>query len=247
VATRLSEAQAIVPSALLRKVLNSSLFARSPPLQPEPATPSARPGSGQRSPSETRKPCSSAVREALCRTRTGDPFLTIAVRSSVAMSDAEPNFLHAPVTRTPQPAAPIGTSPHPPVPRGYLGLRLLEAAELAEEAAKTRLFPGVAFRGTPRRARGDRDRARRLVDRRAVALVRRRRGAVTRGAPAARRAPRAPRERLRRALPRRDRGISSTTTSARSTSRGGCIRSCRRASRPAACGCRSTPTYPDPA
>ena len=30
--------------------------------------------------------------------------------------------------------------------------RSVVVAELAEEAAKTRLFPGVAFRGTPRRA-----------------------------------------------------------------------------------------------
>ena len=47
-----------------------------------PATTSIRPGSGHRAAPQTRKPRYSAVSEALCRTRTGDPFLTMAVPPS---------------------------------------------------------------------------------------------------------------------------------------------------------------------
>src|SRR5215216_7274871 len=43
----------------------------------------------------TKKPAvSSGFLRALCRTRTGDPFLTMAVRCTLAMADAEPKRLH---------------------------------------------------------------------------------------------------------------------------------------------------------
>ena len=45
-----------------------------------PVTTSVVRGSGHQTGPETRKPRCSAVSEALCRTRTGDPFLTMAVR-----------------------------------------------------------------------------------------------------------------------------------------------------------------------
>ena len=45
-----------------------------------PATTSASAGSGHPAAPQTRKPRYSAVSQALCRTRTGDPFLTMAVR-----------------------------------------------------------------------------------------------------------------------------------------------------------------------
>jgi hypothetical protein len=48
------------------------------------ATTSASAGSGHPTAPQTRKPRSSAVSEALCRTRTGDPFLTMAVRPAAA-------------------------------------------------------------------------------------------------------------------------------------------------------------------
>ena len=44
-----------------------------------PATTSASAGSGHPTAPQTRKPRYSAVSQALCRTRTGDPFLTMAV------------------------------------------------------------------------------------------------------------------------------------------------------------------------
>jgi hypothetical protein len=54
------------------------------PCRTRPAAPSVRVGSGQRSRSGTEKPRCNAVSEALCRTRTVDPFLTINAPGSAA-------------------------------------------------------------------------------------------------------------------------------------------------------------------
>jgi hypothetical protein len=43
---------------------------------------------------ETKKPRCSAVSEALCRTRTGDPFLTMAVGLVTGTPPEEPKYLH---------------------------------------------------------------------------------------------------------------------------------------------------------
>jgi hypothetical protein len=102
----------------------ASHFLLSP--RPGPATTSVGAGSGHPSRAETRKPHGSAVSEALCRTRTGDPFLTMAVGCVIAMADAEPKRLHRLRNATPQRAASIRTLRQPPVPRGYLGLAPLE-------------------------------------------------------------------------------------------------------------------------
>jgi hypothetical protein len=53
--------------------------------------------------------------EALCRTRTGDPFLTMGVRRTRATSATEPKSLHAQLTERPQGAASMrmfGTPPY---------------------------------------------------------------------------------------------------------------------------------------
>jgi hypothetical protein len=65
---RLSAVQTTVPNALPRKIRRP---VQEKPLRTEPAT---RRLLGA---PEARKPHCSAVCEALCRTRTGDPFLTI--------------------------------------------------------------------------------------------------------------------------------------------------------------------------
>jgi hypothetical protein len=48
----------------------------------------------------------------------------MAVRRISSTLDAEPNCLQRPETKTLQPAAPIRVLRHPPVPRGYLGIRV---------------------------------------------------------------------------------------------------------------------------
>ena len=62
-----------------------------------------------RSAPRTRKPRRSAVSEALCRTRTGDPFLTMAVPRRSRRPCAQPKFLHRPGEPYPQHPAPIRT------------------------------------------------------------------------------------------------------------------------------------------
>ena len=86
-----------------------------------PATTSVLPGSGHRPGPETRKPRYSAVSEALCRTRTGDPFLTMAVRPCRGCLCKRPKPLHKPRILLPQQGAATGTFRHPPLPTGYPG------------------------------------------------------------------------------------------------------------------------------
>src|SRR5215218_2950658 len=66
--------------------------------------------------------------EALCRTRTGDPFLTMAAGRTPALPHARPKRLHSPRNTIPQTAASIRTFRHPPVPRGTLGLARARSA-----------------------------------------------------------------------------------------------------------------------
>ena len=54
------------------------------------------PGSGHRAAPKTKKPHCGAVFEALCRTRTGDPFLTMAVRQSSGRLSRRTKSLHTP-------------------------------------------------------------------------------------------------------------------------------------------------------
>jgi hypothetical protein len=73
---------------------------RRPALEPrrsrqlEPATTSVHAGSGHSNRSGKRKPRYSAVSEALCRTRTGDPFVTMAVGLVTGTPPEEPKYLH---------------------------------------------------------------------------------------------------------------------------------------------------------
>ena len=71
---------------------------------------------------------------ALCRTRTGDPFLTMAVPRRSRMRCAEPKCPQRAADADLQPPAPIRTVRHPPVPREYLKLA----------AADTRSWPAAA-------------------------------------------------------------------------------------------------------
>ena len=84
-----------------------------------PATPSAAPGSGHPSRTGTKKPRCSAVPEALCRTRTGDPFLTMAVRPSRRVLASRANPLRSGTSRLsgrPQGSARFDASGTPWVP-----------------------------------------------------------------------------------------------------------------------------------
>ena len=77
-----------------------------------PATTSASAGSGHPTAPQTRKPRYSAVSEALCRTRTGDPFLTMAVSPGAEASARGRNTCNRrqqPGSRSRQRPATIGT------------------------------------------------------------------------------------------------------------------------------------------
>jgi hypothetical protein len=67
---------------------------------------------------------------ALCRTRTGDPFLTIAVRRLSAVPDAEPKCLQVESNGRLAATALIRTLRHSLVPRGYLRTREHDARVL---------------------------------------------------------------------------------------------------------------------
>jgi hypothetical protein len=68
-----------------------------------------------------RKPRCSAVSEALCRTRTGDPFLTMAVRPGRPASCEGPKRLHSRKSGTRQEPASHGRFGHCPLPTRYPG------------------------------------------------------------------------------------------------------------------------------
>jgi hypothetical protein len=59
------------------------------------------------------------VCRALCRTRTGDPFLTMAVRLGGAVSCRRPKRLHRRESRTRQQSAGDSRVRHPPLPTRY--------------------------------------------------------------------------------------------------------------------------------
>ena len=75
-----------------------------------------------RSTPRTREPRRSKVCEALCRTRTGDPFLTMAVRPCRGCLCKRPKPLHKPRIGLPQRATATGTFRHPLLPTGYPGV-----------------------------------------------------------------------------------------------------------------------------
>jgi hypothetical protein len=85
---------------------------------------------------------------ALCRTRTGDPFLTMAVRQRSRMPCAEPKCLHRPGEAASQMPAPIGTFRHPPVPREYLEFAGTDAS-LAVRRRLTACPPTRALEAPP--------------------------------------------------------------------------------------------------
>ena len=62
-----------------------------------------------------------AVSRALCRTRTGDPFLTMAVGLGVASSCGTPKCLRRAVSGTRQAPVADGMVGHPPLPTRYPG------------------------------------------------------------------------------------------------------------------------------
>jgi hypothetical protein len=70
-----------------------------------------------RTATDTRNPRARA--KARCRTRTGDPFLTMAVRLCRGSLSTRPKPLHKPRIRLPQHAAATGTFRHSPLPTGY--------------------------------------------------------------------------------------------------------------------------------
>jgi hypothetical protein len=111
--------------------------------------------------------------EALCRTRTGDPFLTMAVRRRSQMPSAEPKCPHRAGAGCPQPSAPIRTVRHPPVPPGYL------------EIAATNTFWAPPELGARRRHRARAPRHSLYVARRRAGRARSRARPLRRGHPPA--------------------------------------------------------------
>jgi len=71
------------------------------------------------SPRTTKRPISGGFVRALCRTRTGDPSLTMAVPAIQREPVYPANTLQRPCIRLPQQAPEPGTFRHPPVPTGY--------------------------------------------------------------------------------------------------------------------------------
>ena len=78
-------------------------------------------------PSTTKALHAGPFRGALCRTRTGDPFLTMAGPRRSRTARRQPNCLQRPADAHLQPPAAIRTVRHPRVPREYLELAAAEA------------------------------------------------------------------------------------------------------------------------